>query len=517
MSMVCPLPMGSWTLQKARRSRRNWGSTLLCAALLGCAARTPRPAAEGAASATEAHGIACPHDNPWWLEPRNKLELKLEGVSVAAFQGDVLAWGHPTGAVWLRERGTRITPAVLDGGMFWGLSEPLSAGWLLAKREGTLLAWDAATAKPAWQLPLGADAGITEVARARDVALVSTRNRWNEDRSKMRSELLGIEPKSAKVRWRIVSPNPNDAYPKVVATTDTFAVTSEVAGEPLVQGLDATTGKVLWQTPVRSVQRLLSDADHVVVISDAMSGLKVQTRAARTGAVVAESHVPGQFRQQALLDAGVLYIHGASLTARRVRSHEVLWDHAFPFDFSHAPSPSVFPLQSVEGAVVLCERGTLRALDQKTGAELWSYGLDLLPCGSFAVAAGPRIYVARTRDMTDQSNGDDSVVEFLPSPLPAETATVRGHVSSFDLIGYGSISPAGSDVLVGDTVARVQPDGSYEAHVTTRGTLRVFVHVGLPNDMEEEKCDPGAQASAEFPLKNATNYSADLTLERRCW
>jgi len=473
--------------------------------------------AEGAASTAETHGIAGPHDHPWWLEPRNKLELKLENVSVAAFQGDVLARGRATGAVWLRERGTRITPAVLDGGMFWGVSEPLSAGWLLAMREGTLLAWDAATAAPAWRLPLGADAGSVLVARTRDVALVSSRNRWNEDHSKMSSELLGIEPKSAKVLWRIVSPNPHDAYAQVVATTDTFAVTREVAGEPLVQGLDATTGNVLWQTPVRFVQRLLSDADHVVVISAAMTGLNVQTRAERTGAVVAESHVPGDFRNEALLEAGVLYIHAASLTARRLRSHEVLWDHPFPFDFSHAPAPSVHSLQSVEGAVVLCERGTLHALDQKTGAELWSYGLDLLPCGSFTVAPGPRIYVARTRDMADPSSGDDSVVEFLPSPLPPETATVRGHVSSFEQAAYGTTSPAGSEVLVGDTVAKVQPDGSYEARVTTRGTLRIFVSVGLPNDMEEEKCDPGAQASAEFPLKNATDYTADLTLDRRCW
>ena len=500
------------------RPSSTWVSLpLLWAALVGCAARTPRPLAEDAASAAEARAIASPHDNRWWLEPRNKRELKLENVSVAAFQGDVLAWGSATGAVWLRERGTRITPAVLDGGMFWGVSEPLSAGWLLAKREGTLLAWDAATAKPAWQLPLGADAGSILVARARDVALVSTRNRWDQDRSKMRSELLGIDPKSAKVLWRIVSPNPSDAYAQVAATTDTFAVTREVAGESLVQGLDATTGNVLWQTPVRFVQRLLSDADHVVVISAPMSGLNVQTRAARTGAVVAESRVLGQFRGQALLEAGVLYIHAASLTARRVRSHEVLWDHAFPFDLSNAPLSSVSPLQSVEGAVVLCERGTLRALDQKTGAELWSYGLDLLPCGSFAVAPGPRLYVARTRDMTDQSKGDDSVVEFLPSPVPPETATVRGHVSSYEQPVYGTTSPAGSEVLVGDTVAKVQPDGSYEARVKTRGTLRVFVYVSLPNDMEEEKCDPGAQASAEFPLENATNYTADLTLERRCW
>ena len=500
------------------RPSSTWVSTpLLCAALFGCAARTPRPIAEGAVSTAEAHGIAGPHDNRWWLEPRNKLELKLENVSVAAFQGDVLAWSRATGAVWLRERGTRITPAVLDGGTFRGVSEPLSGGWLLAKREGTLLAWDAATAKPAWQLPLGADAWDTLVARARDAVLVSTRTAWNEDRSKMRSELFGIEPKSEKVLWRHSSPNPNDAYAQVVATTDTFAVTSEVAGERLVQGLDPTTGHVLWQTPVRSVPRLLSDADHVVMISDAMTGLNVQTRAARTGAVVAESRVPGQFRNQALLEAGVLYIHAASLTARRVRSHEVLWEHAFPFDLSNSPGPSVFPFQSVEGAVVLCERGTLHALDQKTGAELWSYGLDRLPCGSFAVAPGPRIYVARPRDASDESNGDDSVVEFLPSPLPPETATVRGHVSSFEQAVYGTTSPAGSEVLVGDTVAKVQPDGSYEARVTTRGMLRVFVHVGLPNDQEEEKCEPGARASAEFPLKNATDYTVDLTLERRCW
>ncbi|HXK20194.1 MAG TPA: PQQ-binding-like beta-propeller repeat protein [Polyangiaceae bacterium] len=513
----------------ARTARRTTSDDRWAAvALLGCVAfacsarpTAPRVALQSPAAPAQkpaaASAASSATGNQWWLAPRRKLDLKLEQVSVSAWQGDILARGNGTGAVWLRDGATRQEAAELGGATFWGVNEPVTAGWLLAKREGTLLAWNAKTSEPAWQLALGADAGSVLVARARDVALVSTRTPWDKDPSQMRTAFLGIDPKTAKVLWRVVLRNPHDGYGLGVATADTFWITTEVAGQRLLQALDAANGAVLWQQPQRFVQRLLADADHVVVIGDAPLGMNVETHAARSGAVLAESRVSGQFRDQALLDDGVLYMRGASLTARLVTTHAVLWDRPFPFDWSHGPAPHVSPMAKVAGAVVLCERGALHALAQKTGEELWSYGLDLLPCGSFAVAPGPRVYVARTLDTSYDSSGDDSIVEYAQTNAPPETATVHGHVSSFDVYGYGSVSPAGSEVLVGDTAVKVQADGSYEARVTTRGTLRVFVHVPLPNDQEEEKCDAGAQASAEFPLTGSGDYLADLQLDQRCW
>jgi hypothetical protein len=80
-----------------------------------------------------------------------------------------------------------------------------------------------------------------------------------------------------------------------------------------------------------------------------------------------------------------------------------------------------------------------------------------------------------------------------------------------------TVSPAGAEVLINNQIVKVAADGSYQARVTTRGILRVDVHVPLPDDSENEKCNPGAQGHAEIPLVGDQEYTADLELERHCW
>jgi hypothetical protein len=220
------------------------------------------------------------------------------------------------------------------------------------------------------------------------------------------------------------------------------------------------------------------------------------------------------------LDGDRLYTMTDRLTALSVSTLETLWSR--PVEPGPLRQPASIALgypelSAGEGAVTLCENSTLRAFDRLSGEQLWSYGMEPSGCGTFALLPGPRLYVPLTARSPEDERADDSIVEFAPSHLPAETAIIRGTVPSFESPPFGLVSPAGSKVTVDNTVVEVSETGSYEAKVTSRGVVRVDVHVPLPDDEDNEKCNPGAQGHAEVPLTGAGQYVVDLELERDCW
>jgi hypothetical protein len=361
---------------------------------------------------------------------------------------------------------------------------------------------------------------MVAASRTEHVALLATVNDSN-DPSKLQSELLGVEASTGKVRWR--KPDTSRVVSEATVADGVFWAVSSRERKTRLEIIEPATGKVRWSNGVEYLRDLLPSGQYVVLVRGSHPIL-VETREARTGKLVAQATVPGQARHASVVSGGVLFALTSQLNALRIDTLQLLWQKPVHWDPTRDGGHLDLgppPLIAAEGAIVFCENSTLRAFEQKTGEQLWSYGLELRPCPSLAVLPGPRVFIPRTPDSRNQEQGDNGLVELVASSVPPEKLTVRGQVSNYE--GYFSssapatIPPAGADVLIDNQLVKVADDGSYEARVTTRGTLRVDVHVPLPDDSENEKCDPGAQGHAEVLLTGAGQYTADLELERHCW
>jgi outer membrane protein assembly factor BamB len=400
----------------------------------------------------------------------------------------------------------------------------LTDTWLFATKDRRALgAFDPRTFELLWQLPHGDRRGLASTARSGDVGLLSIRT-YASNAAKPMLTVLGVDALSGQVLWRKEVEESNDHAGQTLAAGGTFWVTSGNQPARQIEVLEPRTGAVVWSAR-SDVWHMLASGNNVILMTSTQP-MVFEKRSARTGQLGARREVEGHVRHATLLDAGVLYVSSNSgqLSAFSAETLEPLWKRPLH------PDPSrdggyrhrVPRMAASDEAVVLCENSTMRAFARQSGEELWSYGLELHPCGTFAVAPGPRVYVPRTSDIGDSDRrGDNAIIEYAPSSRPPETVTVRGQVPGFE--GYfagavpSTVSPAGAEVLLNNQIVKVAADGSYQARVTTRGILRVDVHVPLPDDSENEKCNPGAQGHAEIPLVGVEEYTADLELERHCW
>jgi outer membrane protein assembly factor BamB len=464
----------------------------------------------------------------WWLTPQRTLVPGLEEPRVFTVGRNVLALGAYHGATRFDGGGERtfLEPGRAEA-LDWSNSWPRVLGSLVfgARRPSTLVALEAGTFREAWQLALPPDHRLITMAQSGDVLLVSASDPdFGNKKPNRVHALIAVDAKTGRELWRSVGVNPPDMTPQVAASDGRFWVRGGAAEKTHYQLLDAATGRLVWQSPAERAYGGALLVDHeraAIVTSSTAASLVLETRDAKTGALLARVERPAQLIGRSLLEGDVLYVHlqdlhAQHLTAFSAHDLRLLWQVPLTEDpVTKHGAERHRELLSTDGALVVCANATLRAFDKRTGAELWSYGLDLPTCRPFAVASGPRVYLSRTAEYGPPRTGDDTIIELAPSATPPETASVRGRIAPFETLGQ-TVPIEGARVLVGNQTVTADRDGLYEARVSSRGVLRVHVHLDIPND-DSEKCNPGAQGDAEITLDGSQRYVEDFELERDCW
>jgi outer membrane protein assembly factor BamB len=363
------------------------------------------------------------------------------------------------------------------------------------RRDGTLVALDAATLRDAWSFPRsGKREYVIGIAHAKGTIATQWSLTGGAD-----YEIVALDDATGAVRWTRQGHMMNVWGGGSNIFLDDHAFTA----------VDAMTGKDVFQREHYGVHHVAADGARVVTT---YGDDTVRVLDARSGAELSSAHVGVmQWGSEIAIDGGTAYVYASeirdeelkavpSVVAIDLATGTTRWRHETPNLLTTVhDGMSTGGVATTPSSVLFCTSdGVLHALDRARGNEQWSYGVG--HCNPIVVAEhGAAAYV-------QSDSGSDLLT---PGERRPRKATITGVVKLAD-------DPvAGATVTAFGRATTADANGHYTLPIEAQGLVVVSARGTVPGD---DKCDPSASGTSRVvSLDDRATYEVDVPVTQQCW
>ncbi|MFJ2017905.1 PQQ-like beta-propeller repeat protein [Streptomyces nodosus] len=241
---------------------------------------------------------------------------------------------------------------------------------------GRIRALDSTTGRQRWRVEPGPElAGLDDVNQDTPLVHGGIVIVARHSSSRKGSAVMALDTRSGSELWK----RPTSGGVSVVLHADRVLLAESLprqAGKlyagSIVRSLNPRTGEVVWETRSPSVSRLLSAGDAIVVFhvsegnTTAISSLRPSD-----GRESWRRNMPTNYPHGAQLADDLLVVHNdeqegnvSTVTAVRISTGKIAWKGTYA-PLTTGPTPGG------PGRLLISEARTVRALDSKSGSELW--------------------------------------------------------------------------------------------------------------------------------------------------